>query len=184
MQQTIIHRQQHDHDELELLIERYERAPAARRPDTFRHIVKLVTTHAFAEEEVLFPTARGLGGPGELITAEIESEHQRINELFVEMESAHPGEPEFERRAIELFGLLRKDVADEENRLLPFLASALSTRELQRVGKLWAAAKKTAPNRAHPRIPRRPPGNVLAGLPLAIVDRVRDLFARWRHAPQ
>ena len=31
-----------------------------------------------------------------------------------------------------------------------------------------------APTRAHPVVARRPPGNVLAALPLSVLDRARD----------
>ena len=32
-----------------------------------------------------------------------------------------------------------------------------------------------APTRAHPVVARRPPGNVVAALPLSVLDRLRDL---------
>jgi hypothetical protein len=34
--------------------------------------------------------------------------------------------------------------------------------------------RRIAPTRAHPIVARRPPGNVLAALPLALLDRCRD----------
>ncbi len=182
MRPTIIDLQRQDHLHLDALLNRYGHESPAQRRDTFREIVNLVTTHAFAEEEVLFPAARRVLASGEPLTAEIESEHQRINELLKEMESMQPGEPRFERRTEELFPLLRLDVRNEEDRLLSALGDRLDTAELERLGRAWAFAKRAAPNRAHPGIPRRPPGNVLAGIPLFFVDRVRELFARLRHA--
>ncbi|SEN07173.1 Hemerythrin HHE cation binding domain-containing protein [Stigmatella aurantiaca] len=184
MSESIVVLQKRDHAELDRLLERYEAdAPAGRR-ETFRKIVNLVTTHAFAEEEVLFPAARRALGVGEHITAEIESEHQRINELLKEMEPLVPGDTAFEQRVSELFPLLRLDVRNEEDRLLGALERALDEKALRRIGVAWLLAKKAAPNRGHPAIPRRPPGNLLAGIPLFFVDRLRALFARWRHAPQ
>jgi hypothetical protein len=185
MAQTIIELQREDHAHLDRLLSRYAEESHFSRRDTFREIVQLVTTHAFAEEEVLFPAARRvLARTGEDITRDIEGEHQRINELLVELEPLRPGDPGFEARVEELFPLLRTDVRDEEDRLLARLQERMSPAQLERLGTAWKVAKRLAPSRGHPRIPRRPPGNVLAGIPLFFVDRLRDLVARLRHAPQ
>lgn len=174
-----------DHAHLDRLFAEYnERSPDGRRA-TFREIIDLVTTHAFAEEEVLFPVARRvLGDAGEAITSEIESQHQRVNDLLVEMEGHEPGDPHFDVRASELFPLLSRDVRNEEDRLLPALSAKLDATELRRLGAAWLIAKKAAPNRAHPRVPRRPPWNALAGGPLLVVDRVRGWFAHRRNTSQ
>lgn len=184
MRDTIIDLQKRDHMLLDELLQRYERAHPIGRRDTFREIVNLVTTHAFAEETVLFPFSRRVMTSAEAITAEIESQHQRINELLKEMEQFAPGEAGFEVRAGELFPLLRADVRNEEDRLLVALEQHLDREELTRLGTTWVTAKRGAPNRAHPGISRRPPGNLLAAIPLFLVDRMRELIARWRHAPQ
>ena len=184
MAHSVIDLQKQDHAELDRLLTRYPAESSSARTETFGAIVDLVTTHAFAEEEVLFPAARRALRSGEDLTSLIESEHQRINELLKEMEPLRPGEAAFESRVEELFPLLRDDVRNEEDRLLVALEGKLGTAELEQLGGAWAVAKKAAPNRAHPGIPRRPPGNVLAGLPLYFIDRVRDVIARLRHAPQ
>ncbi|ATB36592.1 hypothetical protein CYFUS_002007 [Cystobacter fuscus] len=184
MSDTIIDLQKRDHMLLDELLQRHERATPIGRRDTFREIVNLVTTHAFAEETVLFPFSRWVLTSAEAITSELASRHQRINELLKEMDGFSPGEAGFETRARELFPLLRADVRDEEERLLAALAQHLDREELTRLGTTWATAKRGAPNRAHSGISRRPPGNLLADIPLFFVDRMRELLARWRHAPQ
>lgn len=68
--------------------------------------------------------------------------------------------------------------------MLPRADEALDRAELERIGTAWVAAKELAPNRAHPGIPRRPPGNLLAGIPLFFMDRVRDLVASFHHTSQ
>ena len=128
---------------------------------------------------MLFPAARrALEQAGEKITSDVETQHQRINELLLELEAYEPGDLEFEHRVAELFPLLRLDVRNEEDRLLASLEGSLDEGALERLGAEWLAAKKLAPDRPHPAIPRRPPGNVVAGLPLAIIDRVRRFFTR------
>jgi hemerythrin superfamily protein len=174
-----------DHTYMNQLLERYGAEGPRERRDTFRELVDLVVPHAFAEETVLFPAARKAApAQGEALTAHIETEHQGVNDLFKQMEKSAPGDPEFERRIPELFALLREGARDEEDRLLPMLAERLDEARLEHLGRTWALAKKAAPNRAHPALPRRPPVNVLASIPLFFMDRLRGLFARLRHAPQ
>ncbi len=185
MGQSIVDLLKRDHTYMEQLLQRYDAQEPRERRDTFRELVDLVVPHAFAEETVLFPAARRVAAEqGEAITAHIESEHQGVNDLLKQMERLAPGDPGFEQRVPKLFALLREGARDEEDRLLPVLAARLDTDKLAHLGRTWALAKKAAPNRAHPALPRRPPVNLLASIPLFFVDRLRGLFARLRHAPQ
>lgn len=176
----IVELQRKDHERLDELLTEYETGDAASRPQTYQSILTLVTTHAFAEESVLFPAARRLVKTGEITTGDIEAKHQRINELMTEMASWEPGMPEFDQRCTELFPLLRADVREEEDVLLTALGSATDDRRMRAIGAAWAMAKAIAPNRPHPGIPRRPPGNLLAAVPMTVTDRVRRAVARVR----
>jgi hypothetical protein len=104
----------------------------------------------------------------------VELEHQEINELATLLETLEPGSPVRQQALGGLVALLREDVRDEEDKLLPRLQSKLSDRQLRRLGRLWEGVRLIAPTRPHPIVSRRPPGNVLAALPLAILDRCRD----------
>ena len=64
---------------------------------------------------------------------------------------------------------------DEEDEVLPRLQEVLTPGRLRRLGVAWEITRRVAPTRAHPVVARRPPGNVLAALPLSVVDRVRDV---------
>ena len=169
--------QRADHERLDRLLTEYENDGESDRAATYQSIVTLVTTHAFAEESVLFPAARRLIKTGEITTGDIEGKHQRINELMLEMHAAKPGEPSFEARRAELFPLLRADVREEEDVLLAALARSTDEWQLRAIGAAWSAAKVIAPNRPHPNIPRRPPGNVLAAVPLTVSDHIRRAVA-------
>jgi hypothetical protein len=74
--------------------------------------------------------------------------------------------------------LLREDVRDEEDRLLPMLQESVDRRTLIRLGWAWEAVRHTAPTRPHPVVARRPPGNVVAAAPLTVLDRARDQLDR------
>jgi len=180
---NIVSLQKRDHARLDALLHLYELGSTTQKSRAYSEILTLVTTHAFAEEIVLFPTARrALGhGEGQRLTADIEAKHQRINGLMAAMDAHLPGDPMFEAFAAELFPLLRADVRQEEDELLTGLSEVLDRQRLHAIGATWQAAKRIAPNRAHPGISRRPPGNLLAGIPLAVTDRVRRLVENLRH---
>jgi hypothetical protein len=172
-----------DHARMEALLQRYEGGGPEDRRRVYGAIRDLVTTHAFAEETVLFPWARRILADGDAMTAAIEREHQRANELMEAMEQLDPGEVSFTAHAEELFPLLRTDARQEEDVLLPAMAAATDAKHLKAIGATWSAARRTAPNRPHPGVPRRPPGNVLAGVPLAVTDRLRNLARAVRRRP-
>jgi len=140
-------------------------------------INRLVFPHAFAEEAVLWPTIRRLLPDGEELTTQVEQEHQEVNELVVKLEKTDDVSdrvPLLDR----LVEVLREDVRDEEDVLLPRLQEKLDRRALVQLGLTWEAVRRTAPTRPHPVVARRPPGNTLSALPLSVIDRTRDLVDR------
>jgi hypothetical protein len=81
-----------------------------------------------------------------------------------------------------MVALLHQDVRDEEDLLLPRLQQALTVQQLRRLGRTWAVVRRTAPTRPHPVVSRRPPGNLVSALPLAVLDRSRDRLDRTARA--
>ncbi|MEZ3183117.1 hemerythrin domain-containing protein [Streptomyces pimonensis] len=149
-------------------------ATDAERDALWQDIVQLVFSHAFAEETVLWPVLRRTAPDGEELTGQVEEEHQAINELIARVEKA-PGDPRRAEWIQQAFTLIRQDIRDEEDELLPRLREAFDDRALRRIGAAWEAVRATAPTHPHPGVPRRPPGNALLGVPLSVFDRLRDL---------
>ncbi|MET9801577.1 hemerythrin domain-containing protein [Streptomyces sp. NPDC006368] len=175
---SILTRQRRDHAELDRLMALYESGHGTReeRQGTLKDIVHLTFSHAFAEETVLWPALRRLASDGDELTARVEDEHQRINDLVTEMERIGPDDPRHDELAAEAFALIRQDIRDEEDLLLPRLRDLLDTARLRQLGAAWEAVRRTAPTRPHPGVPRRPPGNAVLGVPLSVFDRARDLL--------
>ena len=171
---SVLTLQKHDHIRLERLLQELAGTPPERQPDVLRRINRLVFSHAFAEEAVLWPTLRRRLSDGEQLTLEVEREHQQINEVVAALEHAGPTDPQWDPLLRRLVGLLREDVRDEEDVLLPRLQDQLSPHQLRRLGWRWAAVRRTAPTRPHPAVSRRPPGNVASAPPLSVLDRLRD----------
>jgi hypothetical protein len=150
-----------------------------------QRIARLVSPHAFAEESVLWPELRRVLPDGDALTLQVEHEHQEVNELWARLEQTLPTSLVRAQLVNRLIELLREDVRDEEDELLPRPQQAVGARRLQVLGAAWEVVRRTAPTRPHPVVSRRPPGNAIAALPLTIPDRSRDLLdASARRSPQ
>lgn len=171
---SVLHLQKQDHIRLDGLLERLGSLPAGEQGPVLRKIYRLVFPHAFAEESVLWPTLRRVLPDGQRLTLRVELEHQEINELVSRLEALDLYSAERRKVLEHVIKLLRQDVRDEEDLLLPRLQEKLTTHQLRLLGLAWAAVRSVAPTRAHPIVARRPPGNVLAALPLTLIDRSRD----------
>lgn len=173
---SVLARQRRDHAEIDRLMDRYALTAGDERERVLKEIVQLVFSHAFAEETVLWPVVRRSVADGEELTCRVEEEHQEINDLVAEVERLPQGDPVREERIERAFGLIRQDIRDEEDLLLPRLQEAMDAARLGRLGAVWEAARLTAPTHPHPVVPRRPPGNAVLGVPLSGYDRSRDLL--------
>ena len=174
---SILVRQKRDHVKLDALLHELGRATGEEQKDVLNRINRLVFPHAFAEEAVLWPTLRRLLPDGEELTLQVEQEHQEVNELVVQLERTE--DPAVRQPLLDrLVEVLREDVRDEEDTLLPRLQDKLDQRSLTRLGLAWEAVRRTAPTRPHPVVARRPPGNTLSALPLSVIDRARDRVDR------
>lgn len=181
---SILARQRSDHARLEQLLQQLRSTSGQEQQEVLDRVCRLVFTHAFAEETVLWPAARRLLPGGDDLTREIEEEHQQINELTTRLERSRPGDADREVLLQQAYDLLDTDVREEEDELLPRLQEAADVGTLRRLGWAWELVRQVSPTRAHPTVSRRPPGNVLSALPLSVLDRGRDrLDVLARRAP-
>jgi hypothetical protein len=68
---------------------------------------------------------------------------------------------------------VRHHVKEEEQDLFPKVRARLSRSRLLEIGDELRAAKSRVPTRPHPYAPDEPPGNVLVGGAVAVIDRAR-----------
>jgi len=172
---SVLSRQKGDHIALNGLLEDLGRTTGDAQDAVLHRIYRLVFSHAFAEESVLWPVMRRVLPDGHELTLDVEREHQEVNELVTRLEVMTRDDPERPAVLERLVAVLREDVRDEEDVLFPRLQAAVDARTMRRLGVAWEVVRRTAPTRAHPVVARRPPGNVLAAVPLSLIDRVRDL---------
>jgi hemerythrin superfamily protein len=171
---SVLARQRADHVELDRLLHELDGSTGSAQEEVLGKMDRLVFSHAFAEETVLWPVLRRVLPDGDALTLQVEKEHQEVNELVSAIEVDGPGDPRRPARLARLVEVLREDVRDEEDVLFPRLQEAVSAEELRRLGRRWELMRRLSPTRPHPTVSRRPPGNALAGLPLTVLDRTRD----------
>jgi hemerythrin superfamily protein len=171
---SVLVRQREEHVRLNALLEDLGRTAGDAQELVLQRIHRLVFPHAFAEESVLWPALRQVLPDGEALTLEVEREHQEVNALVARLERLDRAAPERAEVLDRLVEVLREDVRDEEDVLFPRLLAGVPARELRRLGARWEVVRRIAPTRAHPVVARRPPGNVIAAVPLTVIDRLRD----------
>jgi hemerythrin superfamily protein len=182
---SVLVRQRADHVELDRLLTELDGSTGTQQEEVLTRIDRLVFSHAFAEETVLWPVLRRVLPDGDALTLQVEKEHQEVNELVGALERDGLDDPRRPARLARLIEVLREDVRDEEDVLFPRLQEAVDAEELRRLGRRWALMRRLSPTRPHPTVSRRPPGNALSGLPLTLLDRTRDLVdAGVRRAPE
>jgi hypothetical protein len=181
---SVLVRQRADHAVLDQLLDEAARTSGSEQDEVLTRLARLVFPHAYAEETVLWPVVRATLPDGEQITLRNEQEHQEINALFSDLDRTPPG-PRRDELLDRTAEVLRQDARDEEELILPRLQAALSGAQLRRLGLTWELVRRTAPTRPHAVVSRRPPGNLLSGLPLSALDRSRDALDRAaRSAPR
>lgn len=181
---SILSRQRADHQRLDRLMDRArdtEAAGGTAHGVALRAIARLVFTHAFAEEAVLFPAARRALPEGDPLTLRIESDHQTVNDLVSRLDGSSPLDPRHSELLRRTFAVLDHDVRSEEDELLPRLRHELTLRRLRTLGLRWELIRRISPTRPHPLVSRRPPGQTLSALPLSVLDRTRDRLQQLDH---
>ena len=172
---SVLVRQRRVHIQLDRLLRELDGTTGREQEEVLTRIDRLVFSHAFAEESVLWPAIRRVLPDGEELTLRIEEEHQEVNELVSELETLGHDDPRRGQRLSRLVEVLNEDVRDEEDVLLPRLQERLDPHELRALGRRWDLVRRISPTRPHPTVSRRPPGNALSALPLTVLDRSRDV---------
>ena len=147
-----------DHTVAERLLQHLEAGRGDRRTLADQLVFNL-SLHAAAEEQVLYPALADHGD--QRLAGHGRDQHHRIKEALATLDEAEPGSPEFEAALGDLAAEVRRHVVEEESQLLPRLRELLDVEHLAELGEEFAAAKRTAPTRAHPQAPDSPPGNTL-----------------------
>jgi len=168
-----------DHAEAEDVLQRMRTAPAADRAEVFCELTEALVRHEVAEEVVVYPRVRQIPGGDAIADAKI-AEQQEAESTLVRLDDLDPASVEFLDEVTAFAGDALRHAASEETDVFPLLESAASPEELEQLGERYTSAKEAAPSHPHPHAPDTPPGNVIAGPVLALVDRIRDAASARR----
>ncbi|MGK5447940.1 hemerythrin domain-containing protein [Streptomyces radiopugnans] len=160
--------------------ERFDAVEAAAGDDgrraAFRRLVRLVTAHETAEEEVVHPYARGAVEGGEEIVAARLEEERRTGEALLRLESmdcAGPGRAAFLREFAALREEAEAHARAEERYEFPPLEAGGDPGWRRAMARAVRAAESAAPARPYPAAV--PDGEDTGAGPFAaVVDRARD----------
>jgi hemerythrin superfamily protein len=162
-----------DHKTVKRLFRKFEQA-GDRAYATKRKLVDKITeelsVHSAIEEQVFYPSVRHAVEQTEDEVLEALEEHHIVKWTLSELESMDPREERFDAKVTVLIESVEHHIEEEEGEMFPRVRKALSRTQLNELGDLMERAKLAAPKRPHPRSPDEPPGNVVAGPLMAILD--------------
>ena len=165
-----------DHEEIKQYFAQIESATDAKgRRDAADELTAEVVRHSVAEEMYLYPAARKVLADGDKLVDEEIEEHAEAEKLLKSWEGVDGDDAEF----MTIFhqvrqGLLHHIDEEEEPTLFPQMQQALSSEQQVDLGEKITKAKRLAPTRPHPSAPDEPPMDKVLGVPMGIVDRIRD----------
>ncbi len=139
-----------------------------------RELIRGLTEHSIAEEEVLYPAIRDALPDGDALADDGIKEHQEVERVLTEIEKTDVASNRFAEMWAEVRDELAHHIADEEEKDFPQLRDRLDEERLMEMGAALAEAKEKAPTHPHPHAPSRTPFNVVANAGAAVFDRVRD----------
>jgi len=144
------------------------------RRDAFDDLVRLLAVHETAEEEIIHPLARTLpGAGGDAMVDDRLAEERLAKEILVALIDAGVDDAGFGTGILLLRQAVLHHARYEERYEFTQLRQHIPAERRSALAKALLAAESFAPTRPHPGA-EFAKANIVAGPPLAIVDRVRD----------
>ncbi len=138
-----------DHKKVNALFKEFEKGKetltATRRRALVDQMIKELTTHAFIEETIFYPTARQSVPDTDDQVLESVEEHHVVAWLLSELRTLDPEEETFNAKVTVLIETVRHHVEEEENEFFPEVRKALGRKRLTELGEQLTAAKPQAP---------------------------------------
>ncbi|MEU9836932.1 hemerythrin domain-containing protein [Streptosporangium sp. NPDC048047] len=163
------------HSMIREMFDQVERAPAGRRAEAFRSLVRLLAVHETAEEEIVHPYARLKLAGGDAVVDDRLKEENEAKRLLMRMEEAGVEDPRFLTDLASLRGAVLAHAENEERHEFAALRARTSEAERRAMAAGVKAAQAMAPTHPHAGV-ESATKNLLLGTPLAVMDRVRDVI--------
>lgn len=135
--------------------------------------------HMIGEELVVYPAIVAHVQHGTALSNKNRLEHQDLKEQLKMFQGLRSTDPRFAPTLEALAGELETHAHREESEDLVFLEKELSDDESQELTRSIESLRVFLPSRSHPLAPNKPPFETAAGLLMAPMDLVADLFRKW-----
>ncbi|MDI1466094.1 hemerythrin domain-containing protein [Catellatospora sp. KI3] len=137
-----------DHKVVEGLFKQFEKAgdnAHATKRKIVDQVIKELTTHAYIEESIFYPTARKAApDTGEHVLESVE-EHHVVAWMLSELRGMDPADERFDAKMAVLMENVRHHVEEEEKEWFPQVRKAIGRAELRELADRMEAAKADAP---------------------------------------
>lgn len=164
------------HREIRRLFDEVESTKGTERTENFRRLVRLLSVHETAEEELVHPEVRRQPGGDKVVEARL-GEERRAKELLSTLDEMGPDAEGFDTLLRELREDVLAHASHEERQEFPLLRSGVDEKRLIAMADTVRAAEAIAPTHPHPGV-ESAAANVVLGPPVAIMDRVRDAIRK------
>lgn len=138
-----------DHKVVEKLFKEFEKAgdsAYAKKRKIVDQVIAELTTHAYIEESLFYPTARKAAPEtGEHVLESVE-EHHVVAWMLNELKNTDPRDERFDAKMMVLMENVRHHVKEEEQEWFPEVRKAMSRGDLKELGAKMEAAKSQAPS--------------------------------------
>ncbi|HEU0166438.1 MAG TPA: hemerythrin domain-containing protein [Chloroflexota bacterium] len=125
----------HDHEEVEKMLEEFEKAKGQEQMELARRICMELTIHALLEEQSFYPLIMEMGAEFKDMVLEAHEEHRQVKELIGMLEGSRPTEERFEPRMKVLMDDVLHHVQEEEKQLFPKLKKQVNKTRMEQWGQ-------------------------------------------------
>ena len=133
-----------DHQKLESVFKRLEKAGPNEIPDLLRQVQELLVPHSKAEEQVVYPAIKATVPDESSDVDDALEEHHHVEETLDQLLASDPGAPGVDGLIAAMIGEVRHHVEEEEEQILPAFGKAANNQQLSELGEQFTAAKEQA----------------------------------------
>ncbi|WP_221361541.1 hemerythrin domain-containing protein [Streptomyces beigongshangae] len=161
------------HGDVRNLFDEVETSEGDARQEAFRRLVRLLSVHETAKEEVVHPYVRRnvVGGDG--IVEDRLAEARSAKEALSALDDMDTNDPKFLSQLLALRADVQEHARAEERYEFTHIRRSADTAGLASLAKGIKAAEAMAPTRPHPGV-ESAKANMALGPVAALVDRTRD----------
>lgn len=169
---------QKDHRTVEGIFDQLETlkgdGSSRKKKELCEKLVRELSIHSAIEEMIFYPEVKKAIPEAKEIVLESLEEHNVIKWELDAIQSSKIADAHLDAKIKVLRGAVMRHIQEEENNLFPIVREQMQASRLTDIGKRLEQVKKIAPTRPHPRVPNRPPANVVLGVGASVVDRAMD----------